>query len=91
MIVRNNESRMALPKRCFDCRRYIKAGDKIKYYVDQKDIDTLQGVGIAVAMYEKFVLIKCKHIVTSVNRWDIKAVNGTPVANGCFADLIEVR
>lgn len=71
----------------FDCRRYMKQGDVVKYYIDAKDADIFSGIARVKKTYKKFVVLSGKHTDITVNRWNIKSVNGKEVAGGCFKDL----
>ena len=75
---------MAYSERLFDCRRYIKPGDIITFDFEIKDGDFLTGVGKVVAVYEQFVTLALTHTCWTVNRWDIKSLNGHDVVGGCF-------
>lgn len=75
-------------KDVFDCRRYIKSGDAVTWHVDIKDIDLFSGLNKVVNVYEHFIIIKCEHIILTLNRWEIETVNGHKVsAGGCFCNV----
>lgn len=84
MTVYHQPNRIPLPERLFDCRRFVKPGDKVKYFVDAKDAGIFDAVADVIAVFEKFLIVQGKHITICVNRWDIQNVNGISVNGGCF-------
>lgn len=71
----------------FDCRRYIKQGDSVEYYIEAKEADIFNGIAKVKKTYERFVILSGRHTDITVNRWDIESVNGKGVTGGCFKNL----
>lgn len=83
----------------FDCRRYIKAGDRIAFdsykecfNMDQVDRHsaTIGADGKVVEVYKSFVIVSLRRgVLESVGRWNIHKVNGHSLGNkaGCFSNL----
>lgn len=83
----------------FDCRRYIKAGDRIAFdsykecfSTDQVDRHsaTIGADGKVVEVYKSFVIVRLRRgVLESVSRWNIHKVNGHSLGNkaGCFSNL----
>ncbi len=78
---------IAYSERLFDCRRYIKPGDIITFDFEIKDSDFLTGRGEVVEVYEQFVTLALANTRWTVNRWDIKSLNGHDVVGGCFREF----
>jgi hypothetical protein len=74
----------------FDCRRYIKPGDAVKFHHDNKDNELSDGIFSVLEVYEQFVVLKGNRTNITVNRWDIESVNGYKITGGCFSKLLEV-
>jgi hypothetical protein len=74
----------------FDCRRYIKPGDAVKFHHDNKDTELSDGIFSVLEVYEHFVVLKGNRTNITVNRWDIESVNGYKITGGCFSKLLEV-
>ena len=76
-------------KHLFDCRRYIRPGDRIVYdsmkacdNVGQVDrSNPLPYEATVIKTYESFVIVKLKKITECVNRWDISKINDRHVGN----------
>jgi hypothetical protein len=74
----------------FDCRRYIKPGDAVKFHYDNKDSEISDGLFSVKEVYEQFVILSGNYTNITVNRWDIESVNGYKITGGCFSKLLEV-
>lgn len=82
----------------FDCRRYIKPGDVIKFdsmwgcelLTSSKHGMTVSS-GRAVKMCERFVFVKLRNVTECVNRWAIRSINGKKINNGCFRYFEAIR
>ena len=84
----------------FDCRRYIKAGDRIAFdsykecfSMDQVDRHsaTIGADGKVVEVYKSFVIVRLRRgVLEPVSRWNIHKVNGHSLGNkaGCFGNHI---
>jgi len=80
----------------FDCRKYIKIGDIVKFESMQgcsKIDDVLRHcskpyTGVVVKVYEKFIFVKLRKIVECCNRHDILELNGHKVKGGCLGKAI---
>lgn len=76
----------------FDCRRYVKPGDRVGFSSmwccdsaeEARRVNGDPCLGIAVSVHERFIFVRLKNVIECVNRWDICAVNGREVRNGCF-------
>lgn len=83
----------------FDCRRYIQPGDVVTFMSSWhcNEVQGTTGVlfapckAIVSAVYERYVMVKLKHLTECVNRWDIQAVNGLKIHAGYFNGLKERR
>lgn len=73
----------------FDCRRYIKPGDAVKFHYDNKDSEISDGLFSVKEVYEQFVILSGNYTNITVNRWDIESVNGHKITGGCFSKLLE--
>ncbi len=75
----------------FDCRRYVKPGDRVRFASmwccdgigEARRVDEGPRLGIAVSVHERFIFVRLKNVIECVNRWNICAVNGREVRNGC--------
>lgn len=76
------------PKRCFDCRRYIKPGFKVRFCQGMKE-DDLRGILPVKRVYEQFLVLQGKHTEVTINRWNVQAVNGYKIEGGCFGKWME--
>lgn len=74
----------------FDCRRYIKPGDAVKFHYDNKGSEISDGLFSVKEVYEQFVILSGNYTNITVNRWDIESVNGYKITGGCFSKLLEV-
>jgi hypothetical protein len=72
---------------CFDCRRYLKQGDVVNYYIEAKEADIYNGRLKVKKAYKYFVVLSGKHTDVWINRWDILAVNGKKIEGGCFKNI----
>lgn len=89
----------------FDCRRYIKPGYMIWYdsmfacpTADKVSRhESIPHCAMVTEVHEKFVRVKLRKTVETVNRWNIISVNGKPLRRGsesrtgCFMALKQVR
>lgn len=75
--------------RNFDCRRFIKPGDKVRYDLGMKDTEMNRGVLSVKRVYEQFVVLQGTHTDITVNRWDIDVANGYKIEGGCFGKWME--
>ena len=83
----------------YDCRRYIRVGDTVKYYSDWTLLKKYRGTvkpdpvsGVVVAVYIKFLLVRnTVGLIEGVNRWDLYSVNRRSVPeSGSFYGFPEV-
>lgn len=65
-----------------DCRNHIKPGDLIVY--DSIDSTVYYGTarGRCIRAYRDYIVVKLNVVEDTVNRWDIKSVNGLPYRYG---------
>lgn len=75
-------------KRLFDCRRYIKQGDKVSFSQGMKE-DDIKGTLKVKRVYEQFVVLQSTYTEVTVNRWNIISVNGWHIEGGCFGKIME--
>lgn len=76
----------------FDCRKYIKPGDRICYdsmfacpNADKvQRHESIPHRATVTAVYEAFVAVRLRKVTETVNRWDIISVNGTPLKRGRY-------
>lgn len=79
----------------FDCRRYVKVGDTVKYESmmgcnstdDVSRLNPKPYTGTVVGVYEKFILVKLRKVVEHCNRHDILELNGKKVSGGCVGKV----
>ena len=75
-------------KRNFDCRRFIKSGDKVSFSQGMKE-DDIKGTLKVKRVYEQFVVLQSTYTEVTVNRWNIISVNGWHIEGGCFGKIME--
>lgn len=75
-------------KCCFDCRRFIKPGDKVSFSQGMKE-DDIKGTLKVKRVYEQFVVLQSAYTEVTVNRWNIISVNGWHIDGGCFGKIME--
>ena len=74
--------------RCFDCRRFVKPGDKVSFSQGMKE-DDIKGTLKVKRVYEQFVVLQSTYTEVTVNRWNIISVNGWHIEGGCFGKIME--
>ena len=74
--------------RCFDCRRFIKPGDRVRFCEGMKE-DDRRGIFPVKEVYEQFLVLRGKKTDITVNRWNVEAVNGFKIEGGCFGKWME--
>lgn len=87
-----------MDEKYFDCRRYVRPGDHVM--VDSswcceaanngRRVLGTPWAATVVEVYEKFIRVKLKKTIETINRWDILELRGCDLMNGCFYGF-EVR
>lgn len=94
MIENAKRDYQSCQRKYFDCRRYIRPGDRVAYrsiWCDtaKGDADATPVPGIVIAVYPKFVMVITPGgLIEGVNRWNIRQLNGRKVPeSGYFYGL----